>query len=649
MLWNLDEKPIRISTIPKQAFDSPGEREQVAALLEQYNNPPGSQDESAKTEDDNADDSENSDDNSDGISDSSDTGDEASPDDENTDDSADNSADNSDADAPDLDENKKYDVKMTPEIAAAFGQIADERIARSPVRSYLFVPAKRAAALWFDSHSLYYPFGGQMSPVRDLDYDVSQQYWLPAFTLLMWIYTLLAIAGAVRLWRDRAKRGNLRWLILIALMTLPRIIFFSTMENPEPRYVIELFAFCSVLGAFYIGDLKFRRSEDETPEEPPVSSDRLLSLDAFRGITIAAMVLVNEPGTWSAVYPQLRHAEWNGVTLTDLIFPFFLFIVGVSIAFAFKAGSNERASKVRQHYKIVKRSLILFVLGLLLEIFPFYNIWTGLWFDPSTTRIMGVLQRIAICYLFAAVIFLHTGWKRLAAIAAAILLGYWALMTLINVPGCDVTSISDRVCNLAAYIDRLVLTEPHIWNQSRVFDPEGLLTTLPAIATTLAGVLTGQWLRSDRSPVEKVTGMAWLGLGLTSVGWLWSFWFPLNKSLWTSSYVVYTAGIALLLLAGCYYLIDIKGYHRWAKPFMIFGTNAIALYVGSTIVGKLLDIAELAAPNDETISLQAKIFETWFLPFASPMNASALYAAAFVLAWLFLMWLLYRKGRFLKI
>ena len=203
---------------------------------------------------------------------------------------------------------------MTPEIDAEFGQIADERIARSPVRSYLFVPAKRAAALWFDSHSLYYPFGGQMSPISDLDYDVSQQYWLPAFTLLMWIYTLLAIAGAMRLWRDRANSSNLRWLILIALMTLPRIIFFSTTENPEPRYVVELFAFCAILGAFYIGGLRFRRSESEAVEDTPPPSSRVLSLDAFRGLTIAAMVLVNEPGTWSAIYAPLKHAEWNGVT-----------------------------------------------------------------------------------------------------------------------------------------------------------------------------------------------------------------------------------------------------------------------------------------------------------------------------------------------
>ena len=334
---------------------------------------------------------------------------------------------------------------------------------------------------------------------------------------------------------------------------------------------------------------------------------------------------------------------------TDLIFPFFLFIVGVSIVFAFKKRSDEGKSNARLHYKIVKRSIILFGIGLLLEIFPFYNIWTAAWFDPGTTRIMGVLQRIAICYLVAGIVFLHTGWKEQTIITACILFGYWALMTLVNVPGCDVMSLNDHACNLAAYIDRLVLTEAHIWDQSKVFDPEGLLTTLPAIATTLAGVLSGQWLLSDRPQQKKAIGMLWFGGGLTALGWLWSNWFPLNKSLWTSSYVVYTAGIAILLLAVFYWMIDIKGYQRWAKPFFIFGTNAIALYVGTTVVGKIFDIAEMSAPNDTTISLQSKVFDIVFVPLASPTNASLLYAIAFVLIWLFLMWLLYRKKIVVKI
>jgi predicted acyltransferase len=262
---------------------------------------------------------------------------------------------------------------------------------------------------------------------------------------------------------------------------------------------------------------------------------------------------------------------------------------------------------------------------------------------------MGVLQRIAICYLMAGLIFLHSTWKGQAIVATCILFGYWTVMTMVDVPGCDVTSISDQTCNLAAYIDRLILTESHIWSESRVFDPEGLLTTIPAIATTIAGLLTGQWLLSDRSVQKKAAGMFWSGIVLTAAGWLWSIWFPLNKSLWTSSFVVYTAGIAIVLFALLYYLIDIKGYRRWAWPFLVFGTNAIALFVGSTIIGRILEIVELPAPNDQTVSLQNKIFHTLFLSIASPINASLFYAIAFVLVWLLLMWLLYRKGIFLKI
>jgi hypothetical protein len=308
MLWNLGDKPIRIAKIPKQAFDSPQEREQVAALLELYNHPPGSEQPAPDAAEESSDEDDSADDSSADSSDETDTGDEDNSADENADDSSGTSADSGDED--DDDENKKFVVKMTPEIDAAFGQIADARMTRSPVRSYLFVSAKRAASLWFDSHSLYYPFGGQMSPISDLDHDESQQYWLPAFTLLMWLYTLLAIAGAIRLWRERANPGNLRWLVLIALMTLPRIIFFSTLENPEPRYVIELFAFCSILGSFYLGGLRWKRAETEDFEQQPLPPpSRVVSLDAFRGLTIAAMVLVNEPGTWSAIYPPLKQAE----------------------------------------------------------------------------------------------------------------------------------------------------------------------------------------------------------------------------------------------------------------------------------------------------------------------------------------------------
>ncbi|MGI8789156.1 MAG: hypothetical protein ACR2HG_15565 [Pyrinomonadaceae bacterium] len=652
MLWNLDEKPIRINKIPKSAFDSDEEQARIAALLEQYNNPPGSenQNKSAKSDDD---DNNNSDDAADSGDDKNDDSadDSASSDDDKGDDnqadSSDDSGDNDDSD----DDDKKYVVKMTPEIDAGFAAIADKKIERAPVRYYLFLPAKRAAALWFDSHSLYYPFGGQMSPVGDLDTDVNQQYWLPLFTALMWIYTLLAIGGAIFLWRNRADKNILRWLILLALMTLPRIVFFSTVENPEPRYVVELFVFAAILGGFYLGSFgnsrEWRVENGEIDSFNSPFSTRLLSLDVFRGITIAAMILVNSPGTWGAIYAPLEHAEWNGATPTDFIFPFFLFIVGISIALGRRVETGNVNREI--YLKICKRAFLLFALGLFLNVFPFYDLWKAEWFDPSTVRIMGVLQRIAVCYLISALIFLHTNWKRQAIIIGAILLIYWALMTLINVPGCDVTTFNDKTCNLAAYLDRLILTENHIWNQTKVFDPEGILSTLPAIATTLGGVLTGQWLRSKKSDFDKVAGVFFFGVVLTAIGWCWSFWFPINKSLWTSSYVVYTAGLALCFFGFCFWLIDIKGYKKWSKPFVVFGANAIALYVGSSIMSAILNFVQLDTRLDSTISLQEMIFKFFFAPLAAPVNASLLYAIWFVLIWWLIMCLLYRRRIFIKI
>lgn len=643
-LWNLDDKPIRIGKIPVQDFDSPEERDRVAALLDQYNNPPGSGNQYKKADDEN--DSADADTGDDKTDDSADNGAD-SGDDQSGDSTDGDSGQSSDDSSDDDDENKKFVVKMTPEIDAGFAAIADERIAGSPVRYYVFLPAKRAAALWFDSHSLYYPFGGQMSPISDLDYDVDQQYWLPAFTALLWLYTLLAVGGFVVLWRRRANRNILQWLILLALMTLPRIVFFSTVENPEPRYVVELFAFTAILGGFFLGNLKRKSAQTEENPAPQPPSDRMLSLDVFRGLSIAAMVLVNEPGTWDAVYSPLTHAEWNEATPADWVFPFFLFIVGVSIAFAL--GKQRSVGWGAIHLKIFRRAFLLFALGILLEIFPFYNIWTANWFEPSTLRIMGILQRIAICYLVASLIFLHTNWKRQAVITVVILFVYWALMTLINVPGCDVTTLNDRACNLAAYIDQTILGANHIWEQSKVLDPEGLLSTLPATATTLLGVLTGQWLRSKRADKPKFMGMLGSGVVLVITGWVWSFWFPLNKSLWTSSFVVYTAGLALCSLAVCYWLVDLKGYRKWSTPFLIFGSNAIALFVGSTILGKTLETVELAAPDDKTIFLQEKIFNVVFLPLSDTATSSLLYAISFVLISLLFLWPLYRKKIFIKV
>jgi predicted acyltransferase len=223
-------------------------------------------------------------------------------------------------------------------------------------------------------------------------------------------------------------------------------------------------------------------------------------------------------------------------------------------------------------------------------------------------------------------------------------------MTAIPVPGCEIATIDDKACNLAAYLDRLILTENHIWKSAKVYDPEGILSTIPAIVTTISGVLTGVWLTSKKSDLEKVGGLFFFGIILVALGWIWHSFFPLNKPLWTSSYVVYTSGLALCFLGFCYWLIDIKGYRRWAKPFVIFGINALALFVFSGLLAKVLGAIKVAgAEEGKQISLQKWIFDSIFAPLASPINASLMFAVSYILFWLFLMWLLYRKRIYIKV
>jgi predicted acyltransferase len=369
-----------------------------------------------------------------------------------------------------------------------------------------------------------------------------------------------------------------------------------------------------------------------------VANDRLVSLDVFRGITIAGMVLVNNPGTWSHIYWPLAHASWHGWTPTDLIFPFFLIIVGVAIPLAFGRRMEQGGSKRDLYLKIVRRTLIIFALGIFLAGFPYFQF--------STIRIPGVLQRIAVCYLFASVIFLNTKVRTQIVITVALCLLYWGLMTLLHAPGFTSGDLS-KEGSVASFIDRKVLG-PHIWKQGKVFDPEGLLSTIPAIATTLFGVLTGQWLRTEKSPYEKVAGLFAAGAVCIVIGWCWNPFFPINKSLWTSSYVFFTGGLALGFLAFCYWLIDIKKYQRWAKPFVVFGVNAIVLFVGTGLMAKVMGLIKLPW-GERQISSQGWIFQKLFLSWAAPINASLAYALVFILLWLGLMWILYSRKIFIKI
>ena len=363
---------------------------------------------------------------------------------------------------------------------------------------------------------------------------------------------------------------------------------------------------------------------------------RLVSLDVLRGLTVAGMVLVNNPGTWSAIYAPLRHAAWHGWTPTDMVFPFFVFIVGVAIPMAL-GPRLDRAGRGGALERVVRRSAIIFGLGLFLQALPSFN-W-------ATLRIPGVLQRIALCYLAAGVLFLVTSWRTQAVVTAGLLLGYWAVMILVPVPGYGAGDLSPAG-NLAAYVDRAILGEAHMWRVSRVYDPEGILSTLPAIATALLGVLTGQWLRRQPTTGATAARLALAGVLLSAVGLIWGAWFPVNKSLWTSSYVVLMGGLALISLALCYWLIEVHGHRHWAVPFVVFGVNALALYFLSSAVAQMLVTIRVGAEN---ATLKSVLFNWLFAPWASPINASLAYACAYLSVWWGLMWVLYWRRIVLRV
>jgi predicted acyltransferase len=369
------------------------------------------------------------------------------------------------------------------------------------------------------------------------------------------------------------------------------------------------------------------------------ATGRLGSLDVFRGITIAGMVLVNNPGSWEHIYWPLEHAQWHGWTPTDLVFPFFLFIVGVAITLSFASRVESGRSARDLYLKVVKRSLIIFAIGLFLNGFPYFGL--------SDLRIPGVLQRIAVCYFLASIIFLTTRVRAQVIIIISLLLGYWLLVKFVPAPGFTAGDLT-KEGSLPSFIDRIVFGK-HVWAQAKVYDPEGLLSTIPALGTTLIGVLTGHWLRSKKSGYERVAGMFVAGSICVAAGWAWNAFFPINKALWTSSYVLFTGGLALQFLALCYWIIDIKGYRRWAKPFEIFGVNAIALYVVADLIAVTLGLIKVNGPDGLRVPLGSWIYETLFASWASPMNASLAFAVTFVLVCLGLMWILFRRKIFIKV
>ncbi|MEM1328017.1 MAG: heparan-alpha-glucosaminide N-acetyltransferase domain-containing protein [Bacteroidota bacterium] len=367
---------------------------------------------------------------------------------------------------------------------------------------------------------------------------------------------------------------------------------------------------------------------------------RLFSLDVFRGATIAAMILVNNPGDWSNVYAPLLHADWHGVTPTDLIFPFFIFIVGVSIALALSKRKERGDAQGQIVRKILSRTAIIFLIGLALSGFPYYNL--------STIRIPGVLQRIAIVYGISALLFLKFDWKVLSIVAIGCLLGYWGLMTLVPTPDGYPPNL-DAETNLGAWLDRTLLSG-HLWSQSKVWDPEGILSTLPAIATGISGILTGLWIRHEKR-VQKML-LTLIGVGVASVllSLLWDLVFPINKKIWTSSYVLFSSGMAAILLAITYWLVDVLQSRWWTKPFIVYGMNALFVFVVSGIIGKLLYYIKWDNAAGESVTLKSRIYNQAFVPFFdNPMNASLGFAVANVLLLLGLAWLLYWRRIFVKV
>lgn len=369
--------------------------------------------------------------------------------------------------------------------------------------------------------------------------------------------------------------------------------------------------------------------------------DRLISLDAFRGATIALMILVNTPGTWGHVYAPLRHAQWHGCTLTDLVFPFFLFIIGVSMRFSFE--KYEFCKWGPLFKKVVWRTITIFTIGLLLNAFPFVRQdW-----DWSHFRIMGVLQRIALAYIMASFIVVRADIIGIVKISLGLLFGYWILLMGYGwYSGLDPYALKS---NLILIVDAYIFGENHLYDGTGIpFDPEGLLSTIPSIVTVLIGFLVGTMIKTAEDHKDNTQRMAVLGALLIIFGWGWGFVFPINKQLWTSSYVLYTSGIATVVLAGLIWLVDVKEIKTWTKPFVIFGANAIFLYAASSISAKIL--LKISFELDgKMISGYGYLYQTVFQPFAGDLNGSFLFALFHVfMFWLILAWM-YRKKIFIKI
>jgi len=370
-----------------------------------------------------------------------------------------------------------------------------------------------------------------------------------------------------------------------------------------------------------------------TESAPPIKSKRLVSLDALRGFTIAAMVIVNDPGSWQHVYWPLLHAEWNGCTITDLIFPFFLFIVGISIALAYSKRMEANVPKKSIYKKIIIRSVNIYVLGLFLWLFPE--------FDFASIRWVGVLQRISIVFLVCALIFLNTNWRQQIRIGAVILVLYWIIVAFIPVPGIGKPDLSIPASNWANYFDTLILPGV-MWQET--WDPEGILSTFPAIVSGIIGMLIGKLYLSVKDENKRLVWLFFVGFAMFLAGGLWNWFFPINKNIWTSSFVLYTAGLGTLGLAACILVVDIWGYTKWTFIGRVYGANAITSYV----------LAGMLTAVFYRLRFGGASLNEWFMNGFTQMGidpkfASMLYALIYMLIIFIPALIMYRKKIFIRI
>ena len=393
--------------------------------------------------------------------------------------------------------------------------------------------------------------------------------------------------------------------------------------------------------------------------------ERLLALDVFRGMTVAGMLLVNNPGTWSAIYPPLEHAPWNGWTPTDLIFPFFVFMVGITTELSLRsrrARGDDEGAILKQ---ILRRASLIFLFGTLLSTFPYFT-WLPIPEMPDATfldrvvhrfahwRILGVLQRIALAYLFGALLTFRTTWKQQLAIVSALLLGYWALMTLVPVPDTGIPGrfVLDKPEQLlSAWLDRTVLGVNHLWSGSKTWDPEGILSTMPAIGTMMLGTFAGRWIGEQQRPLtDRLAGLFAVGALVMMLGLMWNWVFPINKSIWTSSYVLFTGGMGAVTLATCLWLIDVCQLRRWTFPFVVYGMNPMLAFLGSGLMARLIvSVITLDAGDGKHISAQAWVFDRLYASWLPPREASFAFAVSFVALWFGILWAAWKRGIVLKV